>query len=157
MVGNSTKIVAASLVTLATLGAPTVVSAQGYGYDDRSTVAVQCGRGQRAVMTQQRFNGRTRTVARCEAARDRRGVYDDYGRGFRARPSAYDEYPVARRPPARYEYRERRSKTKSALMIAGAAAAGAGVGGALKGKTGALVGAAIGGGSASIYEASKRR
>jgi hypothetical protein len=42
-------------------------------------------------------------------------------------------------------------------MIAGAAATGAGVGGALKGKTGALVGAAIGGGSASIYEAAKRR
>ncbi len=51
----------------------------------------------------------------------------------------------------------RRSKTKSALMIAGSAATGAGVGGALKGKKGALIGAAIGGGSASIYEAAKRR
>ena len=50
-----------------------------------------------------------------------------------------------------------RSKTKSALMIAGSAATGAGVGGALKGKNGALIGAAIGGGSASIYEAAKRR
>ena len=42
-------------------------------------------------------------------------------------------------------------------MIAGSAATGAGVGGALKGKKGALIGAAIGGGSASIYEAAKRR
>jgi hypothetical protein len=50
-----------------------------------------------------------------------------------------------------------RSKTKSALMIAGSAATGAGVGGALNGKKGALIGAAIGGGSASIYEAAKRR
>jgi hypothetical protein len=51
----------------------------------------------------------------------------------------------------------RRTKTKTALMIAGSTAAGAGVGGALKGKKGALIGAAIGGGSATIYEAAKRR
>jgi hypothetical protein len=50
-----------------------------------------------------------------------------------------------------------RTKTKTALMIAGSAATGAGVGGALKGKKGAIIGAAIGGGSASIYEAAKRR
>jgi hypothetical protein len=50
-----------------------------------------------------------------------------------------------------------RTKTKSALMIAGSAATGAGVGGALKGKKGALIGAAVGGGTASIYEAVKRR
>jgi hypothetical protein len=50
-----------------------------------------------------------------------------------------------------------RSKTKSALMIAGSTATGAGVGGAIKGKKGAIIGAAIGGGSASIYEAAKRR
>ena len=56
-----------------------------------------------------------------------------------------------------YERGPRRSKTKSALMIAGAAATGAGVGGAIKGKKGALIGAAIGGGGASIYEAAKRR
>jgi hypothetical protein len=42
-------------------------------------------------------------------------------------------------------------------MIGGAAATGAGIGGALKGTKGALIGAAIGGGSASIYEAAKRR
>ena len=51
----------------------------------------------------------------------------------------------------------RRSKTKTALMIAGSTATGAGVGGALKGKTGALIGAAVGGGAASIYESAKRR
>ena len=50
-----------------------------------------------------------------------------------------------------------RTKTKTALMIAGSAAAGAGVGGAISGTKGALIGAAIGGGSASIYEAAKRR
>jgi hypothetical protein len=157
MAGNSSKIVAASLVTLATLGTPAASSAQGYGYGGQS-VAVECGRGQRAVMEQRRIDGRTQVVARCEGARDRRVVYDDYGRALRAQPSAYETYRPVPRRSAQYAYREpRRSKTKSALMIAGAAAAGAGVGGALKGKTGALVGAAIGGGSASLYEAAKRR
>jgi hypothetical protein len=158
MVGNSSKMIAASLVSFATLAAPAAVSAQGYFYRDQPSVAVECGRGQRAVMEQRRINGGTQVVARCEGARDRRVVYDEYGRSLRARPSAYEAYPVARRSAGQYAYREpRRSKTKSALMIAGAAATGAGVGGALKGKTGALVGAAIGGGSASIYEAAKRR
>ena len=65
---------------------------------------------------------------------------------------------VAQRSSVRYVEREReRSKTKTALMIAGSAATGAGVGGALKGTKGALIGAAIGGGAASIYEAARRR
>ena len=51
----------------------------------------------------------------------------------------------------------KRSWQKSALMIGGAAGTGAGVGGLLDGKKGALIGAAIGGGSASIYEATRRR
>ena len=55
------------------------------------------------------------------------------------------------------EREEERTKTKTALMIAGAAATGAGVGGAMKGKKGAIIGAAVGGGAASIYEAVKRR
>jgi len=158
MVAKSSKVIAASLVTLAMLGAPAAGWAQGYGYGGRSSTVVECGRGQRAVMEQRQFNGRTRTVARCTGARDRGVVYDDYRRTFRGRESAYEAYPPVARRSAPYAYREpRRSTTKSALMIAGAAAAGAGVGGALKGTTGALVGAAIGGGSASIYEAAKRR
>jgi hypothetical protein len=134
MVRNSVKMIAASLVALATLGAPAVGSAQSYGYDDQPSVVVECGPGQRAVMEQRRINGRTHVVARCEAR------------------------PVARGSTVQYvERAPQRSKTKSALMIAGSAATGAGVGGALKGKKGALIGAAIGGGSASIYEAAKRR
>lgn len=49
-----------------------------------------------------------------------------------------------------------RSWKKSALIIGGSAASGAGVGGIVNGKKGALIGAAIGGGAASIYEAAKR-
>ena len=65
---------------------------------------------------------------------------------------------MAQRSAVQYvERAPRRTKTKTALMIAGLAATGAGVGAALKGKKGALVGAAVGGGAASIYEAAKRR
>jgi len=50
-----------------------------------------------------------------------------------------------------------RSWQKTAMIIGGSAAAGAGTGGIIKGKKGALIGAAIGGGAASIYEATRRR
>jgi len=49
-----------------------------------------------------------------------------------------------------------RSMAKTALIIGGSAASGAGVGGIVGGKKGALLGAAICGGAASIYEASRR-
>jgi hypothetical protein len=49
-----------------------------------------------------------------------------------------------------------RSWQKTAMVIGGSSAGGAGVGGIRVGKKGALIGAAIGGGAASIYEASKR-
>jgi hypothetical protein len=58
--------------------------------------------------------------------------------------------------PVVRETRSGRSWQKSALIIGGAAASGAGVGGIISGKKGALIGAAVGGGAASIYEASKR-
>ena len=53
--------------------------------------------------------------------------------------------------------RDTRSWQKTAMVIGGSAASGAGVGGIVKGKKGALIGAAIGGGAASIYEATRRR
>ena len=136
MVLNSVKTIAVSLVALGTLGAPAVGSAQ-YVVDDQPSVVVECGSGQRAVMEQRRINGRTQVVARCEAAQAR---------------------TVARRSTVQGEDRApQRTKTKTALMIGGSAATGAGGGGVLDGKKGALIGAAIGGGAASIYEAAKRR
>jgi len=49
----------------------------------------------------------------------------------------------------------RRSWQKRALVIGGSTAGGAGIGGLVGGKKGALIGAALGGGAASIYEATK--
>lgn len=53
--------------------------------------------------------------------------------------------------------RQDRTWEKTALIIGGSAASGAGVGAIVDGKKGALIGAAIGGGAASIYEATRRR
>lgn len=69
--------------------------------------------------------------------------------------SAPDRVRDTRREDVRED--DERSWTKSALIIGGSAASGAGIGGAVKGKKGALIGAAIGGGAASIYEATQRR
>src|SRR5918999_614500 len=55
------------------------------------------------------------------------------------------------------ETQPQRTWTKTAMIVGGSAASGAGVGGLMAGKKGALVGAAIGGGAASIYEATRRR
>ena len=55
------------------------------------------------------------------------------------------------------EQRDERSWGKTAMIVGGSAASGAGVGGIVAGKKGALIGAAIGGGAASIYEATQRR
>jgi len=45
---------------------------------------------------------------------------------------------------------------KTALVIGGTTATGAGLGAIFGGKKGALIGAAIGGGASSIYEARKQ-
>jgi hypothetical protein len=49
-----------------------------------------------------------------------------------------------------------RSWKKTAMVIGGSTAGGAGVGAIVGGKKGALIGAALGGGAASIFEATKR-
>jgi hypothetical protein len=69
---------------------------------------------------------------------------------YRTQP--VQERVIVERAPAQ----KKRSWQKSALVIGGSAASGAAVGGMVDGKKGALIGAALGGGAASIYEAVKR-
>ena len=130
MASSHIRLLAGAFVVSAALGVPPIASAQRYV--EEPSVSVECGPGQRAVMEHRRVNGGSTLVARCVGA-----------------SRAASQRSVERAP--------RRTKTKTALMIAGGAATGAGVGGALKGKKGTLVGAAIGGGAASIYEAARRR
>jgi hypothetical protein len=147
MVRTSVNILAASLVVCGSIGVPSLSAAQ-------ESIAVQCGAGQRAIVEQRRISGRTQVVARCEEGQRRasaqtRQVANGTYRPAAARGSNVQYVEIERAPE--------RSKTKTALMIAGSAATGAGVGGALKGKKGALIGAAVGGGAATIYEAVKRQ
>ena len=146
MVRNSVKSLAAGFVVAGAFAVPAISAAE-------ESVAVQCGSGQRAVMEQRRVNGSTQVIARCEGVSrgtvQTRQAANRTSRSVAAR-GATVQYVEIEREPAR-------SKTKTALMIAGSAATGAGVGGALKGTKGAIIGAAVGGGAASIYEAAKRR
>ena len=97
-------------------------------------VIVSCGAGQHAVVRAANTEGVTRVQCVRNSA---------------SRSSTYRTRYAAERP--------RRSWGKSALMIGGGAGTGAGVGAIVKGKRGALIGAALGGGAASIYESAKRR
>ena len=75
----------ASLVIAGTLGVPAIGSAQ-YRYGNthrRPTVAVECGRGQRAVIRQRQTRWGSRVVATCVGSR--RGA----GRGYGSRESRY--------------------------------------------------------------------
>ena len=67
-----------------------------------------------------------------------------------ARQVVYDDRPVREVPQGR-------SVKKSAVIIGSSAGIGAGVGAAIHGKKGALIGAAIGGGGAAIWDQMTRR
>jgi hypothetical protein len=81
-------------------------------------------------------------------------VQTQAARPVRTVQTVYDDPPVRR--PVVVERAPRRDWKKSALVIGGSSATGAGVGAIFGGKKGALIGAAIGGGASSIFEASKR-
>jgi hypothetical protein len=69
MVGNRIKRIAAGLVVVGALAAPSSVLAHGKGNRNvnRRAAAVECDRGERVVTEERRRNnGRTRVVARCE-------------------------------------------------------------------------------------------
>ena len=97
MAGNITKMIAAGFVALGTLGTPAIGSAQGFDTGGQSSVVVECGPGQRAVMEHRLVNGRTQVVGRCEGSQVRSVAYDQYGRTLQARP-------VGRRPLQVREY-----------------------------------------------------
>jgi hypothetical protein len=63
---------------------------------------------------------------------------------------------ASRATSARVVEKKGRDWRKTALVIGGSTAAGAGVGAIFGGKKGALIGAAVGGGASTIYEATKR-
>jgi len=71
------------------------------------------------------------------------------------RRTVYRSANVSRETEVSRESRPTRSWQKTAMVIGGSTAGGAGLGGLIGGKKGALIGAALGGGASTIYEASK--
>ena len=83
--------------------------------------------------------------------------------GALARPAVSETYPPVRRvttgrdvQTSSVDRRRSRDWTKTALVIGGTTATGAGLGAIFGGRKGALIGAAIGGGASTLYEARKR-
>ena len=101
-------------------------------------VVVTCGRHQRAIVHDTFVRGAAVTSVRCVN-----------GEAYRSNRSRYET-----RYRARHSHR---SLGQRALVIGGSAATGAGIGGIVHGRPGALIGAAVGGGAAGIYEGARRR
>lgn len=129
---------------------------------------VQCEPQQEAVLRRSIVAGREVAEVTCVSRATADAAYLDRAgyaqsdivtrpamRTVEARPVrqvVYRDRPVS----TRQVDANRRSWKKTALIIGGTTAAGAGVGAIAGGKKGALIGAAIGGGGATIYEAIKR-
>jgi hypothetical protein len=125
-----------SRLTWLTVGALTLFcDTQGFA----APVVVTCRSGQHAVVRNTFVRGEAVTQVECV-----RSAY---------RPVSYRAPNVKRNRVNR----PHRSWGKSALIIGGSAGTGAGIGGIVNGKKGALIGAALGGGAASIYEGAHRR
>ena len=88
-----------------------------------------------------------RQVVYDDGLEDARVVRASTARPVQTRQVVYQE-PVAR---------QTRSVKKSAVIIGSSAAVGAGIGALAKGKKGALIGAAIGGGGAAVWDQITRR
>jgi hypothetical protein len=71
------------------------------------------------------------------------------------RRTVYRSANLSREHEVSRESRPTRSWQKTAMVIGGSTAGGAGLGGLIGGTKGALIGAALGGGASTIYEASK--
>ncbi len=126
-------------------------------------VMVNCGPGQRALVRQTLLNGEPVSQVACVA--DLAGVAaDDAAPGAMVRRVTYEPSAsrvverrvVYQEPVARRVEQPKRSWQKRLLVIGGSTAAGAGVGGIVGGKKGALIGAALGGGASTLYEATRR-
>ncbi len=130
-------------------------------------VMVNCAPGQRALVRQVWMNGEPVSQVACVA--DMSAGYGT-GNGFggvpAAQPVAYRSAPSSTLAPRRVVYQEQaprqvvqqpqRSLKKQLLVIGGSTAAGAGIGGIVGGKKGALIGAALGGGVSTIFEATRK-
>jgi hypothetical protein len=136
-------------------GVPVAADSRGDAYQF-ARPRLRCEPGQRAIVRQMAGGAEAECVD--SSYTDRYGSMrtpvayqvSDAGTG-----PAYEGYPASRRS-VRVERSSSRDWQKTAMVIGGTTAASAGVGAIFGGRKGALIGAAIGGGASSIYEARKR-
>jgi hypothetical protein len=169
------KVIAGSVVGGLVAGTIALVAgaAGGNSRDVTSDLAypsiVQCEPYQQATMRRSIVDGREVSTLSCVTAVApvaSPAAYVQPGAAYASLTAPMAPEPVAAPRPAvvreRVVTREapranKRSWTKSALVIGGTSGAGAGIGALVGGKKGALIGAALGGGSGAIYEATKRK
>jgi hypothetical protein len=150
----------------------------GAGANAAAPMAVTCEPNQRAIVRQVPVNGVMTPQVECQSATGfaagampaayqpgapglvpanyTTAAYQPYENARLVRTS----YPVREVAPRRVAYqrapervvRSGRSWQKSALIIGSSAGIGAGIGAAIHGKKGALIGAALGGGGATIWD-----
>lgn len=146
-----------------------------------SPVVVSCEPNQRTLVRPVVVNGATISQIECVSANGQAAAYAPVNTvapqavpaGYYQAQPVYEELAPARVVPVRTEARpvrtrqvvydepvrvkKNRSVKKSAVIIGSSAAVGAGVGALSGGKKGALIGAAIGGGGAAIWDQITRR
>jgi hypothetical protein len=158
---------AAALTGAACRSAETVAAAAPAS---ATPVAVNCGPGQQALIRPGVAAGQAISQVDCVAVAVAGAAAVTPGMATlegdpRLTPIAYQQpaapavvYRPAQtvRAPA-HRVQRGRSVKKSALIIGSSAGIGAGVGAAVKGKKGALIGAALGGGAATIWDQITRR
>jgi hypothetical protein len=162
---------ACSSGTPVSAAAPPASMAAGAAAPGVTPIAVNCGPGQQALIRPGVVAGQTISQVECVPVAAPVGgpAYGAVGAvpaSYYGAPAAV-ETPVVYRPaPRRVVYEEpvrrvvrrpaKRSWQKSAIIIGSSAGIGAATGGAFKGKKGALIGAAIGGGAATIWDQATR-
>ncbi len=127
-------------------------------------VMINCAAGQRPLVRQIVLNGEPVSQVACVGDASAFAGAGPASAMPMAQPVSYRAprtTPVARRvvyqeQAPRQTVQEKRSLKKTLLVIGGSTAAGAGIGGLVGGKKGALIGAALGGGASTIFEAVKR-
>ncbi len=129
-------------------------------------VMINCAAGERPLIRQVVLNGETVSQVACVGTGPAFASADAINTAVpAARPVSYRVPRASATSARRVVYQEqaprqtvqeKHSLKKSLLVIGGSTAAGAGIGGIVGGKKGALIGAALGGGASTLYEAVKR-
>ena len=146
-----------------TLWGPSVLSAENARPTASNTV-VACQPSERVVVHHSVVNNELQVATECVPAAglttarfENTVLTDDVVRPVSVtRAVAPRTVTRTSAPRTAQRVEKKRDWAKTAMIIGGSAGAGAGIGGIAKGKQGALIGAAIGGGAAAIVEAIRR-